>query len=142
MMAKYDHGGGCPCGLYKECPTDCEHHLDQKTMRAIARAKEEASLALYRQWKAKPVYDWVPVGYTAKLDYVGDEVAKVSFEELRDPGWAKYVPDNIPHEKGFFGWDVALTKVGDYDWIPESVKAWKPRVRVKAGSSPWPVWAK
>jgi len=23
-MAKYDHVGGCPCGLYRECPPDCE----------------------------------------------------------------------------------------------------------------------
>ena len=22
-MAKYDHGGGCPCGLYKECTQGC-----------------------------------------------------------------------------------------------------------------------
>ena len=25
-MAKYDHGGGCACGLYKECVEDCEHN--------------------------------------------------------------------------------------------------------------------
>jgi hypothetical protein len=25
-LAKYDQGGGCPCGLYRECPPDCEHH--------------------------------------------------------------------------------------------------------------------
>ena len=25
-MAKYDHGGGCPCGLYAECGQDCEMH--------------------------------------------------------------------------------------------------------------------
>lgn len=24
-MASYDHGGGCPCGLYKECDEGCEH---------------------------------------------------------------------------------------------------------------------
>ena len=24
-MAKYDYGGGCPCGLYKECEPNCEH---------------------------------------------------------------------------------------------------------------------
>jgi hypothetical protein len=24
-MAKYDYGGGCPCGLYAECIPQCEH---------------------------------------------------------------------------------------------------------------------
>lgn len=24
-MATYDHGGGCPCGLYAECKPDCVH---------------------------------------------------------------------------------------------------------------------
>ena len=23
-MAKYDYGGGCPCGLYAECEPNCE----------------------------------------------------------------------------------------------------------------------
>lgn len=25
-MAKYDHGGGCPCGLQRQCDDTCEHH--------------------------------------------------------------------------------------------------------------------
>ena len=25
-MAKYDHGGGCPCGLYKECDEACREY--------------------------------------------------------------------------------------------------------------------
>lgn len=25
-MAKYDYGGGCPCGLYRECIPQCENH--------------------------------------------------------------------------------------------------------------------
>lgn len=25
-MAKHDQGGGCACGLYRECPIDCLHH--------------------------------------------------------------------------------------------------------------------
>ena len=25
-MAKFDHGGGCGCGLYAECEPDCEHN--------------------------------------------------------------------------------------------------------------------
>lgn len=29
-MAKYDHGGGCACGLYKECLTDCDHNQNAR----------------------------------------------------------------------------------------------------------------
>lgn len=25
-MSKFDQGGGCPCGLYRECSPDCEHY--------------------------------------------------------------------------------------------------------------------
>jgi hypothetical protein len=27
-MAKYDQGGGCPCGLYAECDPGCRSHPD------------------------------------------------------------------------------------------------------------------
>lgn len=30
-MAKYDHGGGCPCGLYKECQPDCREYKESLT---------------------------------------------------------------------------------------------------------------
>ncbi len=33
-MAKYDFGGGCPCGLYKECPKDCYEDRDNVAKRA------------------------------------------------------------------------------------------------------------
>jgi hypothetical protein len=26
-MAKYDYGGGCPCGLERECPPGCQHYV-------------------------------------------------------------------------------------------------------------------
>ena len=29
-MAKYDHGGGCPCGLYKECDEGCIEYKGDK----------------------------------------------------------------------------------------------------------------
>lgn len=31
-MAKYDYGGGCPCGLYRECPPECEHYQGKHNM--------------------------------------------------------------------------------------------------------------
>ncbi len=30
-MAKYDHGGGCPCGLYKECEPGCREYKESLT---------------------------------------------------------------------------------------------------------------
>lgn len=54
-MAKFDQGGGCPCGLYRECPVDCEHnpcstHDLCRRLRAMAGRsrlpKDEASLLL------------------------------------------------------------------------------------------------
>lgn len=29
-MAKYDYGGGCPCGLYRECPPSCSNYAPDK----------------------------------------------------------------------------------------------------------------
>jgi hypothetical protein len=26
-LAKYDYGGGCPCGLERECPPGCQHYV-------------------------------------------------------------------------------------------------------------------
>jgi hypothetical protein len=26
-LAKFDQGGGCPCGLYRECEPNCEHKV-------------------------------------------------------------------------------------------------------------------
>ena len=49
-MAWYDHGGGCPCGLYKECDEACEHHPDNKL--ASSRASS-ALMALLRCSKAE-----------------------------------------------------------------------------------------
>ncbi len=31
-MAKYDYGGGCPCGLYRECIPQCEYHVKTNTV--------------------------------------------------------------------------------------------------------------
>lgn len=46
-MAKYDQGGGCSCGLYKECLDDCEN---QSFIRSDRFEKEE------------PYYKYVVVG--------------------------------------------------------------------------------
>jgi hypothetical protein len=40
-MAKYDHGGGCACGLYRECLDDCEHN-ETKTENIDIRLMNES----------------------------------------------------------------------------------------------------
>lgn len=42
-MAKYDYGGGCPCGLYRECIPQCEYH----------DSNMEAARLQAREWKAR-----------------------------------------------------------------------------------------
>jgi hypothetical protein len=34
-MAKYDHGGGCPCGLYKECDPGCREYKGKTNMMTM-----------------------------------------------------------------------------------------------------------
>jgi RecA/RadA recombinase len=44
-MAKYDYGGGCPCGLYKECEPNCEHlRKDTTTYEKNKKDKKNMSL--------------------------------------------------------------------------------------------------
>ena len=34
-MANYDYGGGCPCGLYRECPPNCSNYTPDKVTAMI-----------------------------------------------------------------------------------------------------------
>ena len=34
-MAKYDYGGGCPCGLYRECPEHCDYYVPKVEVKII-----------------------------------------------------------------------------------------------------------
>jgi len=38
-MAKYDHGGGCPCGLLPECDNKCNIALEQQYISALMASK-------------------------------------------------------------------------------------------------------
>ena len=38
-MAKYDYGGGCPCGLYRECDPDCKEYKTLDLNYKIERKK-------------------------------------------------------------------------------------------------------
>jgi hypothetical protein len=44
-MAKYDHGGGCGCGLYPECRSDCEWHPDNQAKARREQAARAGILA-------------------------------------------------------------------------------------------------
>jgi hypothetical protein len=38
-MAKYDYGGGCPCGLYRECIPQCEHATVTTNITSIQKVR-------------------------------------------------------------------------------------------------------
>lgn len=43
-MAKYDYGGGCPCGLYRSCVEQCEHYLPgSTTIKALPKTERLCS---------------------------------------------------------------------------------------------------
>jgi len=48
-MAKYDHGGGCACGLQSEC--DCENAWPESKKRAKRIKELEEELTLLRRLK-------------------------------------------------------------------------------------------
>jgi len=51
-MAKYDHGGGCGCGLEKECPPECEWYRSsghEKGYDAVKEAFREARKILSKR---------------------------------------------------------------------------------------------
>jgi hypothetical protein len=84
-MAKYDHGGGCPCGLYAECipgcrpaPQRCSQDEDQEAADAHARQQANRS----HQEAARLPTDsearkHVPLA-TGVLDYFPDALAEVA----------------------------------------------------------------
>ena len=63
-MAKYDHGGGCPCGLYKECLDDCEN---QSFIRSD-RLENQSFIRSDRLEKDEPYYKYVIVGEIVSIE--------------------------------------------------------------------------
>lgn len=41
-MAKFDQGGGCPCGLYRECEPGCAYDPDMVLLAENAKAHASA----------------------------------------------------------------------------------------------------
>lgn len=48
-MAKYDHGGGCPCGLYKECDPDCREYKEKTEYKKIRENNYEKHSKSYEK---------------------------------------------------------------------------------------------
>lgn len=65
-MAKFDQGGGCPCGLYRECEPNCEWN-NPKTKTPKDIKIEELENLLYRIWVWGPVIELYDDGGLAGL---------------------------------------------------------------------------
>jgi hypothetical protein len=52
-MAMFDHGGGCPCGLYRQCTPDCESNAANKLSSWQATAALQAMLRLPKRDKLR-----------------------------------------------------------------------------------------
>jgi hypothetical protein len=48
-MAKYDHGGGCPCGLYKECDPGCREYKEKADYKKIRENNYEKHSKSYEK---------------------------------------------------------------------------------------------
>jgi hypothetical protein len=65
-MAKFDHGGGCSCGLYRECYKGCEHHpLTKKVVQIDSRVTFEQAFLTARQNNAD-IFIWRDARYHTK----------------------------------------------------------------------------
>jgi protein subunit release factor A len=48
-MAAYDHGGGCPCGLYKECDPGCREYKEKTDYKKIREDNYEKHSKSYER---------------------------------------------------------------------------------------------
>lgn len=109
-MAKYDHGGGCPCGLYRECDPGCVHYVVKSTLKEPERklsnqyTKEECQpmkqlydqpadateiplKSMKRPWGSWVVLD-VDQGYKVKrLDILPDQAISLQYHNHRSEHW-------------------------------------------------------
>ncbi len=69
-MAKYDHGGGCPCGLYRECPPSCSNYTPDK----------DADIAYLKVGKKMKLDESDDFGFTF-VDSKETQTKVISFED-------------------------------------------------------------
>lgn len=94
-MAKYDHGGGCPCGLYKECncvDAEREAYWDRQD-KEFPEMKYDAPKSLdtltshSRPWGSWHVLE-VDQGYKVKrLMILPDQAISLQYHNHRSEHW-------------------------------------------------------
>jgi mannose-6-phosphate isomerase len=85
-MAAYDHGGGCPCGLYRECDPGCREYKDNYRMLKMNEKKPYAESAT-RPWGEWRVLD-VDQGYKIKrLEILPDQSISLQYHVHRSEHW-------------------------------------------------------
>jgi hypothetical protein len=89
-MAKYDQGGGCPCGLYRECELNCEHHPDKEKARMAAleqklREKEVGARSLISIGEGAVTFKAFPEG-VMRLDILTNSAFERTYIEPEEIG--------------------------------------------------------
>lgn len=91
-MAKYDHGGGCPCGLYKECDEGCIEYKGNKMLNKEREEYWDKQQALPINSMKRPWGDWevldVDQGYKVKrLSILPDQAISLQYHQHRSEHW-------------------------------------------------------
>ena len=85
-MAAYDHGGGCPCGLYRECEPGCREYKDNYRTLKMNEEKSYVEEAT-RPWGTWRVLD-VDQGYKVKSLYIlPDQAISLQYHVHRSEHW-------------------------------------------------------
>ena len=90
-MAAYDHGGGCPCGLYKECDPGCREYkdrdFDEIMEKIVAERRTPYVETMKRPWGEWHVLD-VDRGYKVKrLEILPDQAISLQYHNHRSEHW-------------------------------------------------------
>lgn len=86
-MAAYDHGGGCPCGLYRECDPGCREFKDNYRMVLMMNEKKPYVESATRPWGEWHVLD-VDMGYKVKrLEILPDQAISLQYHVHRSEHW-------------------------------------------------------
>lgn len=85
-MAAYDHGGGCPCGLYRECDPGCREYKDNYRTLKMNENNPYVESAT-RPWGEWYVLD-VDQGYKVKrLHILPDQAISLQYHIHRSEHW-------------------------------------------------------
>lgn len=134
-MAAYDQGGGCPCGLQKECTSDCSLYQNYCTHDWVYDGTGGGHRGEYdhkcnkcgkTDWFAKPMYS-TKQSLGAKLSATIDELESAKIKSLADKSTADL--EKIRKER------AALESLRDetINQITSSIESGKvPRIVVKS----------